>query len=91
MQYVVCYDISDDARRSRLASALLDFGARVQESVFVANLDAELAAKMLDRIRRAIGESADRVHIFELCAACAAKTITLGNAEIVKDQRYYII
>ena len=38
MQYVICYDISDDRRRSRIASLLLDFGTRVHESVFVAEL-----------------------------------------------------
>lgn len=91
MQYVVCYDISDDARRSRVASALLDFGSRVEESVFVANLDSELAAKMLDRIRRLVEERSDRVHVFEMCASCAARTVAIGEAEIVKDQRYYII
>ena len=91
MQYVVCYDISDDARRSRLAATLLDFGARVQESVFVANLDSQLAAKMLDRIRRLVEPRTDGVHVFELCAACAAKTATFGEAELVKDERYYVI
>ena len=45
MQYVVCYDIADDARRSRISQILLDFGTRVQESVFVAHLDDVLAAR----------------------------------------------
>jgi hypothetical protein len=44
MQYVVCYDIADDARRSRVSNCLLDFGTRVQESVFVANLEDAHAA-----------------------------------------------
>ena len=43
MQYVICYDIADDGRRGRVASTLLDFGTRVEESVFVAQLDEELA------------------------------------------------
>ena len=52
MQYVICYDIADDRRRDRVAKALLDYGPRVQESVFVANLDEELAAKMWERLGR---------------------------------------
>jgi CRISPR-associated protein Cas2 len=91
MQFVVCYDIADDGRRSRLASTLLDFGARAQESVFVANLDKELAARMMQRITKLIEEHQDRVHVFELCGACAERTRMLGTAELAKDQQFYII
>ena len=91
MQYVVCYDIADDRRRERIAAALLDYGPRVQESVFVANLDEELARKMIARIERLVDEGLDRVHIFELCAACSGKTKTMGTAEMVEDRRFYIV
>ena len=33
MQYVICYDIADDRRRDRIASALLDYGPRAQEKI----------------------------------------------------------
>jgi CRISPR-associated protein Cas2 len=91
MQSVVCYDIADDRRRDRTARALLDFGPRVQESVFVANLDGELAARMVARVEKLADVHFDRVHIFELCAACSAKTRVLGTAEIVEDRDFYII
>lgn len=91
MQYVVCYDVSDDSRRSRLASALLDFGARVEESVFVANLDAELARRMIERVKSLVDPRADRVHIFELCTSCSGRTVTLGDSKIAEDPKYYII
>ena len=92
MQYVVCYDVADDQRRSRLSSALLDFGQRVQESVFVANLEQELSARMLERVRRIADVNQDRVHVFRLCAACVKETVTLGMAaERVEDQEFYVI
>lgn len=91
MQYVTCYDIADDHRRGHLAQTLLDFGARIQESVFVANLDEELKETMLSRVRNTIEASEDRVHVFLLCSACANRTITIGQAEIVKDQDFYIV
>lgn len=91
MQYVVSYDIADDGRRSRLASALLDFGARVQESVFVANLDDELAGKMRARIEKVVDAQWDRVHIFELCQSCAARTQVFGSGEIIRDREFYVI
>jgi CRISPR-associated protein Cas2 len=91
MQYVISYDIADDGRRNRLASALLDFGARVQESVFVANLDDELAAKMMERVAKLIDEQWDRVHIFELCQSCAGRTRVFGSGEVIKDREFYVI
>ena len=91
MQYVICYDIADDRRRDRVASALLDYGPRVQESVFVANLDDDLAAKMLARLTKLVDVHFDRVHIFELCGACQPKTHMLGTAEIVEEREFYVI
>ncbi|HWZ42335.1 MAG TPA: CRISPR-associated endonuclease Cas2 [Candidatus Saccharimonadales bacterium] len=91
MQYIISYDIADDRRRSHLASALLDFGARVQESVFVANLDDELAGRMKERVAKLIDEQWDRVHIFELCQSCAGRTRVFGSGEIIKDHEFYVI
>lgn len=91
MQYVVCYDIADDRRRDRVASALLDYGPRVQESVFVANLDEDLATKIMGRLKKLVDEQWDRVHVFELCAGCGKKTRTLGTAELVQDRDFYVI
>jgi len=91
MQYVVCYDIADDARRSRVANCLLDFGARAQESVFMANLDGVLASRMEERLARLVDVNSDRVHIFELCAGCSGRTKVLGTAEVVEDREFYII
>lgn len=91
MQYVVCYDIADDARRNTLASTLLDFGQRIQESVFVANLDDELAGHMLERISKTIDGHWDRVHVFPMCQACSLRTIVMGTAETISEQEFYII
>jgi CRISPR-associated protein Cas2 len=61
VQYVICYDISDDRRRSRIASLLLDFGTRVQESVFVAHLDEALFERMHERLSTVVDDDWDKV------------------------------
>ena len=91
MQYVVCYDIADDRRRSRVAATLLDFGARAQESVFVAHLDAELAARMRERIARVIDVDWDRVNVWELCEACGQRAWALGTGQVTEDAEWYIV
>lgn len=91
MQYLVCYDIADEGRRDRVATALQDFGRRIQESVFLASLDSELADRMRSRIVRLLEQTEDVLHVFAICDACVARTEVYGRAEIPKDQSFYIL
>lgn len=91
MQYVITYDIADERRRSRLANALLDFGRRIEESVFLAAVDEELAEQMRGRIRSLVEPSEDCVHLFSLCSACSARTEVFGRGEVPRDEAYYVV
>jgi CRISPR-associated protein Cas2 len=91
MQYWVCYDVSDDRRRQRLSEALLDFGSRVQESVFACHLETGLAEEMEARITRIVNEIEDKVHILGLCEACGGRVKTFGKAERPSDPEFLII
>ncbi len=42
LEYIIAYDLTDDRRRERLARTLLDYGERIQHSVFAVHLDDEL-------------------------------------------------
>ncbi len=91
MQYWVCYDIADDHRRQRLSDALLDYGMRVQESVFHCLLDATLAEEMLSRVRRIVEEHTDKVHVIPLCDSCAGRVTMYGIAKKAEDPEYLIL
>lgn len=91
MRYIICYDITDDHRRNRIADTLKDYGQRVQYSVFVADLDDALAHRMMEAVRREISAENDKVHFFVLCRSCCGKGQLLGLAETPQDQPYYII
>ena len=47
---VLCYDVSCNRRRRRIAAALEDHATRVQESVF----EARLGARLVDSIMRKV-------------------------------------
>ena len=85
------YDIPDDRRRVRLAKALLDFGRRVQYSVFECLLDRDLLARMTDRIEGIIDEVEDSVRIYGLCAGCEKMIRVMGTGEVSKDEEVYIL
>ena len=80
MRFVICYDITDDRLR-----------ARVQESVFVATLDDELLARLMERLRKLLDPLANKVHLFSQCRTCAGKIWQLGEGAVPKDQKYYIV
>jgi CRISPR-associated protein Cas2 len=76
--YVICYDISDNRRRTRMAKVLEGYGERLQESVFEAALSAKKAEQLVAELRRHLKPEEDRLTIFCLCAGCARRRNALG-------------
>ncbi len=91
MRYLVCYDIADDRRRQRTSDLLLDYGTRVQESVFECLIEPNLAEQMRSRLEREIDAEEDSVLIFVLCDACVTRMVTLGVARKLEEPEFYIV
>ena len=90
MFYIVSYDIPDDKTRNRVARILLDFGARVQYSVFECSMDDKLLEKMTQKISKVISDK-DSVRIYPLCAKCEKGIKVFGRGEVSKDKDVYIL
>ena len=91
MLYLVAYDITDDARRNRAADALLDFGPRVQESVFECLIENdERVQELLGRLRE-IAAAEDSIRVVPVCASCAAKLVIIGRGEPTRDRDVYVV
>lgn len=91
MDYLVCYDIADDRRRQRMATVLLDFGRRVQESVFWAELDDGLLDRLLERVRTVMEETEDSTLLVPVCAGCRKNVIELGKADVPEVREFYVL
>ena len=91
MLYIVCYDIADERRRMRVAETLLDFGRRLEESVFAVNLDEELTMRMKARLQREIEETVPVFPLCGACGACAGKMEVMGRGEKPEDRPFYVI
>lgn len=91
MRYLIAYDIADDRRRARLASRLLDFGPRLQESLFLAHIDSSRAQHLHSAISAEIDLAADTVHIFPLCDACWPKAMAHPSHALPQDSPFFII
>lgn len=91
MFYVVSYDIPDDKRRNTVAKTLLDFGTRVQYSVFECIMDEGLLQELTARLSQTIVEEEDKIRIYDLCAKCEKQIAVLGCGEVTRDKEVYIL
>ena len=89
--YVVCYDISDDKRRTRVHSALTGFGTWVQYSLFECFLDKKQRLYMEARLLKEIHRQKDSVRIYTLCKGCAPEVEILGRGDAPQDATLYVL
>ena len=90
MQWMICYDMADDTRRERLVHILLDYGQRVQESVFWVEAEDDLGDRIRERVARVIDAAEDSLWIVPLCGACAPKVETRGITKRPFVPEFYI-
>ena len=91
MFMTVTYDCTNDKRRNRVAKILLDYGYRVQYSVFEVELDKRRFEEMHGRLLEAIDESEDSIRIYRICERCLVQTQIHGVRGLTNQERLFII
>ncbi len=91
MLYLVSYDIPDTPRRTKIAKILDDFGDRVQYSVFECLIDKTFLDKMVSRLQGVVNEAEDSIRIYALCGNCESIIKIIGQGEVSKEEKYYIL
>lgn len=64
--FVVCYDISSDKVRTKLANSLLDIGAREQNSVFEVRISDDGLDYLLKMLASVEIESEDSISVYPI-------------------------
>ena len=90
MFYVVSYDIIDDKRRAKVADILLDFGKRVQYSVFECELTEDYLENLVRKLEEIV-DAEDSIRIYSLCSNCMKSIRILGTGNITKDENVVIL
>ena len=85
MYFVVCYDISDNRRRTRLHELLLGYGTPVQRSVFECELTSAQFRRLRARARRYAKASGDTIRYYQMCAQCCTRTESDGTPLVEAD------
>lgn len=76
---IVSYDIVKDSRRTRMAKHLLDYGNRVQKSVFEFKLDKRDLSQMIEEATKYIDPAEDSLRVYYLCEACVSNLEVYGR------------
>jgi len=84
-RYIICYDISSNSRRRKVAACLDALGDRVQKSVFELRASKTLLQQCLDQIEARINPDVDQVAVYQLCSNCDARRSYLGANESVRS------
>jgi len=91
MKLLASYDIADDGRRERVVKILLDYGQRVQESVFWLEAEEEFLERMRERLAKAIDAKADSLWLVFVCEACVRKLETYGVQAVPVQPECYVV
>lgn len=65
-RYLICYDVTDDPRRDRLAKVIQTYGDRVQYSVFLVDAKPAKLLRLRAAMHRVIDSATDSILICSL-------------------------
>jgi CRISPR-associated protein Cas2 len=88
--YVVAYDIPSDRRRTKVHKALCGFGQWTQYSLFECHLTDKELVSLRGKLDKLLEPEEDSVRLYHMCAACVAKTETIGS-EKPAEERIFIV
>lgn len=91
MRYLISYDLADDRRRDRLATHLLNYGPRLQESLFLADVTEVRFADLRKGMEEIVDPLMDSVLLVPVCDGCWKKVEVKGLAVLPGPQSFYII
>lgn len=88
--WLICYDISDNSRRYFVDKELQGYGERVQWSAFECVVSANQFKALYKALENIITDE-DKINYYPLCHWCKDKRQGQGQAQIIRNQQFYVI
>lgn len=89
--YLIAFDIRDDRRLRRVANTLLNYGIRVQYSVFECHIEQDQMKILESELIEHIDSQEDRVHIWPLCGKDEQAILVDGGEYVSQDKDFYMM
>ena len=80
MLRIVAYDISSPKRLHRVALACLDYGIRIEKSVFECDLRNDQFDELWDKLCKIVNRDFDALVCYPICASCENNVVTYGRS-----------
>ena len=91
MFIVISYDIVNNRTRYRLAKVMINYGCRVQKSVFECDLDDRRFLEMKGKIEKLIDREKDSVRYYFMCRRCRGSVEVSGLGTVREDDDVIIV
>ncbi len=89
--YVVCYDIVSDRLRAQAAKRMLDYGTRIQDSVYECILDKHGYERLIRQIEQFPLGDEDKVRLYRICGDCVERVKIYGKGQLTVDPEFYLV
>jgi len=87
----ITYDITDPRRLVKVVKIMMDYGTRVQKSIFEITVKGSVFLEMKERIERLIVPEEDGVKYFPVCEKCAGTVEIIGLGQFTDpDEEFYV-
>ncbi len=91
MFYLVTYDVAKDKKRKKMADFLLEYGVRVQYSVFECDLSEKDVKAIVGKAEELLDLSSDSLLMYPLCKNCTGKRIRVGTTySLIKVRKEFL-
>jgi len=91
MLHIVAYDVSDARRLRQVAKICLNYGVRVEYSVFECDLTEELFQKLWHDLHAVIDPDEDAILAYKICGSCVRRIQSMGTVERPGKTLIYMI
>jgi len=91
MNMIVAYDIADPRRLAKIARLMLDYGQRVQKSIFEVSVTPPVFQQMTAHVEEIIECEEDGVKYFPLCEECSGTVEIIGQGNFVDPDAEFCV
>lgn len=91
--YLVCYDILSNKYRKKVSDTLLNYGRRIQHSVFECDLEKQRYRKLCNELESLTKKCKEdvNVRIYEIGRDDYAKVVTFGTPDFISGEAERVI
>lgn len=91
MNMLITYDIANVRRLQRVARVMLDYGLRVQRSIFEVDVSPAQFRHLRERTEAEMDFQEDGVKYFPLCKQCDYLWYVVGENQLYPDDSFQIL